>query len=53
MTSTAAISHFDRQKMIEQCDKEMAMIESEFEMLARQNFVEFVHKKGQPALPPQ
>ena len=37
-------SRLDCQKLIEQCDKEIAMIESEFDLLARKDFVDFVNQ---------
>ena len=44
MSTLKSVSRLNCKKLIENCDKELAMIESEFELLARKDFVEFVHQ---------
>ena len=41
--SPSSISRLDRQKLIDQCEQEVQIIESEFDLLTRKDFVEFVH----------
>ena len=43
MPSMTSISRLNCTKLINNCDRELAMIESEFELLARKDFVEFVY----------
>ena len=42
LNTSAMSSILDRQKMLEQCDKEVSVIEYEFSLLERQDFIEIV-----------
>ena len=39
-----SVSRLNCTKLIQKCDRELAMIESEFDLLARKDFVEFVYQ---------
>ena len=44
MPSMVSVSRLNCTKLIDNCDRDLAMIESEFELLARKDFVEFVYQ---------